>query len=93
MFHTPAHKIPANAPAQPGSVNPAASLSEPACDIEVRYEGSLVILLPKTDAGEDWMAEHLPEDAPPWGLKGVAVELRFVKDIALGMINDGLVLA
>lgn len=58
-------------------------------DIVVHNHGSIFLLAAVTPAGEAWMAEHLPEDAPTFG-KAVAVEHRFVDAIIDGATTDGL---
>lgn len=57
-------------------------------DIGIRDEGSIYLLTPLTEAGRDWMREHLPEDATRFG-PATVVEWRFLNDIAQGMIDDG----
>lgn len=52
-------------------------------------EGSIAILTPMTEAAEDWVAEHLPEDAMRFG-PGVVIEHRYVADIVDGLVADGL---
>lgn len=61
-------------------------------DFLMMNHGSIVILEPKTDAAEDWMLANLPEDAPAWGRKGVAIEARYVGDILAGLFADGYTL-
>jgi hypothetical protein len=51
--------------------------------------GSLWLLQPETEAANDWVAEHLPEDVLTWG-SSIAVEPRYVADIAVGIQSDGL---
>lgn len=58
-------------------------------DFYLQDEGSIAILIPLSDAAEDWVAEHLPEDATRWG-NGVVVEHRYVAPIVDGLTADGL---
>jgi hypothetical protein len=58
-------------------------------DVHVRDEGTIFLLTPLTEVGEEWMEEHLPEDAQRFA-GGVVVEHRFVTDILQGMQADGL---
>jgi hypothetical protein len=58
-------------------------------DIRVDNHGSIVIFVPLTEAGEEWMGEHLPEDAQRWG-GGIVVEPRYALDIVHGAVEDGL---
>lgn len=60
-------------------------------DFAVQNEGSLVILKPNTDAARQWVAEHIPDDAPRW-CGGIAIEPRFFDAIAEGAQADGLTL-
>ena len=55
----------------------------------VRNEGSIFLLVAVTTAGEEWIAEHIPEDAMTYG-KAIVVEHRYIADIVDGAIADGL---
>ncbi|MBS1722514.1 MAG: hypothetical protein JSS66_05845 [Armatimonadetes bacterium] len=57
-------------------------------DFSVYDDGSICILKPLTQAGTDWMEQHIP-DPVPWG-NGTAVERRFIQDICYGILGDGL---
>lgn len=59
-------------------------------DLKVRNEGTIYLLTPCTDAGRDWVKEHIPEDAIRWSKESVVIEHRFIEDIVNGAINDGL---
>ena len=55
--------------------------------------GSLCLVRPLTQAAEDWLDENVGRDngyQPYWPT--AIVEKRYVHDLALGMMNDGLVL-
>lgn len=58
-------------------------------DINIIDHGSIVIFLPTSDAGREWVAEHIASDAMRWA-GGVVVEPRYVEHIVLGAMNDGL---
>lgn len=58
-------------------------------DLSIQNEGSIFLLRAHTDAGETWIAEHIPDDAMTFG-GAVVVEHRFIGDIAAGAVNDGL---
>ena len=58
-------------------------------DLSIQNEGSIFLLRGLTDAGKAWIAEHIPDDAQTFG-GAVAVEHRFIGDIAAGAVNDGL---
>lgn len=59
-------------------------------DLSIQNEGNIFILRALTDAGKQWVAEHIPADAQTWGPDGVVVEHRYIGDIAQGAANDGL---
>ncbi len=52
-------------------------------DLNITNHGSIFLLHPLTEAGEEWISEHIPEDAQRHG-NAVAVEHRFIEDIAYG---------
>ena len=58
-------------------------------DIDFQNEGSITIMYARTPAGQDWVAEHIPEDAMTWGA-GIVIEHRYVLDIMEGVLSDGL---
>jgi hypothetical protein len=51
--------------------------------------GTVYLLTPVSQRGEEWATEHLPADAQRLG-SGVAVEHRYIQDIADGFQCDGL---
>jgi len=61
-------------------------------DAMLENHGSITLLRPFTLKARHWCAEHLPDDAQHWG-EATVIEARYVKDIALGMLAEGLVLA
>ena len=60
-------------------------------DITVQDGGSIILLRPNTEAGENWLDENTA-DATRLG-NAVAAEPRYVPAIIEGMINDGLKVA
>lgn len=58
-------------------------------DLFVQNEGSIFLLRPLTDAGREWIAEHIPEDAQMFG-DAVVVEHRYINNIVTGAQRDGL---
>jgi hypothetical protein len=58
-------------------------------DISVVNHGSILIFLPTSDAGREWIAEHIASDAMRWA-GGVVVEPRYAQDIVDGAIHDGM---
>ncbi len=60
-----------------------------ATDLIVHGGGTVYILRPTTPTGEAWIEEHIQADAFPFG-GGVVVEHRYIRDIVVGAISDGL---
>lgn len=58
-------------------------------DLSIENEGNIFMLRGLSEAGKAWIAEHIPADAQRLG-DAVAVEHRFIADIAQGAVNDGL---
>lgn len=59
-------------------------------DLRLCNQGSIFILEADSDAGRDWIKEHIPADAIHWGKDGVIVEHRYIEEIVRGAISDGL---
>lgn len=59
-------------------------------DFSYSNHGSIMILTPVSKAGEQWAAEHLPDDCPMWGRNGYAIEANYFGPIHDGILNDGL---
>lgn len=60
-------------------------------DMLVRNEGSIVLLVPSSQTGEEWLNENIGLDngfQPYW--PSVVVEPRYIGDILAGMTADGL---
>jgi len=64
-------------------------MTQPSTDISVANHGSILIFTPTSDAGREWVSQHLPDDAMRWA-GGIVVEPRYAQDIVDGAINDGL---
>jgi hypothetical protein len=58
-------------------------------DLLVEHQGSIFLLDPGTDLGRDWIAAHIPADAT-WFGGAVVVEHRYIRDIVIGAVTDGL---
>lgn len=58
-------------------------------DFTITGHGTVYLLRPESEAGEEWASEHLPEDAPAFS-GAFAVEHRYIEDIAEGIQADGL---
>ncbi len=71
--------------------------SSPPYDIKVENHGTIVLLWPQSERGEQWLREHTNPNATWWGpgrgglTRGaLVVEHRYVADIVNGAISDGL---
>jgi hypothetical protein len=58
-------------------------------DLLVHGCGTVHLLRPITSAGAAWVDENIPEDAT-WFGGAVAVEHRYIRDIIIGAVADGL---
>jgi hypothetical protein len=58
-------------------------------DFDLINHGSICLLTPRTPAGHDWAAVHLPANVQLWGLSNV-VEPRYVPAIIEAVEADGL---
>lgn len=61
-----------------------------AIDVSVENHGSIFIVQPLSEAANDWIAEHVGDDAQ-WFGGGLAVGHHYVGDLVQGMIDDGLI--
>ncbi len=59
-------------------------------DIQINNHGSILIFVPRTETGMEWMNENLPADAMRWA-GGIVVEPRYAADIVNGAADDGLI--
>jgi hypothetical protein len=59
-------------------------------DVEVYNAGTIILLTGRTGHGEEWLAQHLPDDCPRMG-SAYAVEHRYAGDIIEGALGYGLV--
>ncbi len=58
-------------------------------DLSVVNCGSVFLIRSISPTGQEWLAEHIPEDAQ-WFSGAVAVKHHDVGDIVQGAIDDGL---
>ncbi len=58
-------------------------------DFSVENHGSIILLRPLTEAAQDWVDEHIPDDAQTFG-NAIAVEPRYIGPIVEVILNDGL---
>ena len=59
-------------------------------DLIFENHGTIWLMTPNTDAGKDWVNEHIPEDAMKHG-NAIVIEHRYVWDIINGALADGLI--
>jgi hypothetical protein len=57
-------------------------------DLRIHDHGSVFLLEPASDAGQEWIDEHIGE-AQTWG-NSIVVEHRYIGGIAAGAMADGL---
>jgi hypothetical protein len=58
-------------------------------DITVENEGTIILFTPQTNRGAEWIEQHVQSDAMHFG-KSLVVEHRYARDLAQGMVGDGL---
>jgi len=58
-------------------------------DLIVHGGGTVYLLRPTSMTGEAWIEENIDPDAL-WFGGGVVIEHRYIRDIVLGAISDGL---
>jgi hypothetical protein len=71
------------------------SRTQPRPDFSFANHTSICVLTPLTPAGRNWFNEHLPVDnseTQSWA-GGIVIEPRFVREILVGIRNDGLVVS
>lgn len=61
-------------------------------DFYLNDQGTIAVLYPATDVAERWIDEYL-SDTSLFSCGGVVIEHRFVRDIVVGLIDDGLTIA
>jgi hypothetical protein len=58
-------------------------------DFFIQNEGSIFLLHPLSDAGKEWVKEHIGDDAQTLG-DAVVIEHRYIGAIVDGVQADGL---
>jgi hypothetical protein len=66
------------------------AISRNETDFSVQPEGTLYILYAHSQAAQQWVNEHLPEDRMTWAASGTVIEHRYILDIIDGIKCDGL---
>ena len=59
-------------------------------DFRLQNEGTISILYADTEAAQEWVDEHIADDAQTWVQNGIVIEHRYVGAIIEGIVNDGL---
>lgn len=66
-------------------------MTPPEADINVRDEGSIILLEPQSPTGRDWIDEHIgPDNGYQPMYPTVVCEHRYADDVIEGMLGDGL---
>jgi hypothetical protein len=58
-------------------------------DVTIQNEGNIFLVHPHTPAAQEWIDEHIPDDAQMFG-NAIVVEHRYIEAIVSGMLDDGL---
>lgn len=58
-------------------------------DLRVSNHGSIFLLTATSNAGEEWIGDHIPDDAQTWG-ESIVIEHRYISGVVNGAIADGL---
>ena len=61
-------------------------------DFVVNDQGSIVLLLPNSDAAREWLADNIADDAMYFG-RSLVIEHRYADDVLAGIVADGLEIA
>lgn len=61
-------------------------------DIRIENHGSIVLIRPVSDAGQEWLDNNIGDDAQMFGT-AIAAEPRYVQAIIEGAECDGLTVA
>jgi hypothetical protein len=58
-------------------------------DVRIENHGSLFIFQPLTPAAQAWIEDNVSDESTWWG-GGLIVEPRYARDLAAGMLANGL---
>ena len=61
-------------------------------DLRLELHGSLNLVHPLTEAGTEWLDEHVDDDATYFGA-ALVVEPRYTADLLYGAVADGLAIS
>src|SRR5437764_6123825 len=75
-----------------GFFMPYAQQTYPQADFRVTYHGTITTITPLSDACREWVEENV--EIEPWQRFGtsIAIESRYVEQLAEAMIGEGLVI-
>lgn len=59
-------------------------------DVEVRNEGTIIMVTPVSIEAKDWVEENVPLESWQWLGGAFAVEPQYVADLLIGMNESGL---
>ncbi len=60
-------------------------------DVDIYHDSSVVLFTLNTDSAREWVEENVHLESWQWaGTKSFAVDTRFAKDLADGMVAAGL---
>ena len=59
-------------------------------DVQIENCGSIFTFQPLTDAASDWIEQNVPTEPWQWMGGRMCVEHRFARNLAQGMLDDGL---
>lgn len=59
-------------------------------DVSVENHGSIFVFQPRSERGRTWIDEHVEAEDWQWWGGGLVVEPRYARDLADGMLGDGL---
>ena len=62
----------------------------PEPDFRISDHGNVFLLHPLTPSADEWVQEHINAEAWQRMGKAIAVDHRYITDIAEGIVNDGL---
>lgn len=61
-------------------------------DVEIQPHGSIVLFVPHTADGEEWIEDNVAQENQTWICGGLVCEARFASELAVGMARDGILL-
>jgi hypothetical protein len=59
-------------------------------DFELIDHGTIVLVMPITDAAREWLEQHVAHDRIMWTRGSIPVEPRYVDNLVTGVLGDGM---